>query len=235
MEDNKKTDSVDDNNAFLPSPPTIGIIEEEITDSGSGFLRVVRAKAKFVYPDDSESEVVTIDRVVRKSDDAVAIVAYAKTETDIFIYLRSAVRPALVMRDFVETGVPEARDVGNLWEVPAGLVDPGERGMDGLLNAAARELHEEIGFKVEPWKFFFLGKRTFPAVGISGERVFFLAVDVSEYVKGEPTLDGSPFERYGEIVPISLTAAKQAVNDGYIYDSKTEIAINRLVQMTKSE
>lgn len=223
---------------YLPNVPIITVTADETTDSGPGFLTVARTKGKFTYPDDSVSEQVTIDHVVRKSDDVVAIVAFGKTDPDAtknepYIFLRSAIRPAIALRDFISTGVPEAKNVGNLWEVPAGLVDPGESGVDGLLNAAARELEEEIGFKVPAWKFFFLGKRTFPAVGISGERIFFLAVEISEFIRNEPTLDGSPFELHGEVVPIKLSVAETAVHDGYIMDSKTEIAISRLARYLK--
>lgn len=212
---------------FLPSPPVISLRLEERTDTGPGFMKVIRSKAKFIYPDDSESEITSIDHVERRNDDAVAIVAFKNQFPDPIIYLRSSVRPALSFRDFEPSGLPEDRP-GNLWEVPAGLVDAGELGVDGLLNAGARELREEVGFSIPAEKFFFLGKRTFPTVGISAERIFFVAVDVTDYVAGEPSLDGGPFEAHGKVHAIKLRVAETAVIDGYICDAKTEIAISRL-------
>ena len=37
---------------------------------------------------------------------------------------------------------------GFLWELPAGLIEPGEQSEDGLRDAAVREIQEELGFEV---------------------------------------------------------------------------------------
>lgn len=212
----------------FPECPAISIDKKSEEMSEPGFLSVARSKACFNYPDGSSSEIINMDRVIRRSDDVVAIVAYQlKKHGSFVIWLRSAVRPPIMLKDYTESGLAEPPEKGNMWEIPAGLVDEGEVGVDGLKRAAARELREEIGFDVEPHRFYFLGKRSFPAPGLSGERIFYLAVDVGCYEKAEPSLDGSPFEMHGQVIEMPINDIIQAIHDGYIVDTKTELAVHR--------
>jgi ADP-ribose pyrophosphatase len=81
-----------------------------------------------------------------------------------------------------------------LWEIPAGVLEPGER----PLAAAKRELMEETGLTAETWRYLGL---LYPTPGHSNERIFlFLAVGV----RGTPTagseVDAVGFFTRGEIV-----------------------------------
>lgn len=216
-----------ENEYDFPKCPFISIDTQSEEMSAPGFLKVARVKGNFNYPDGSSSEMITMDRVIRRSDDVVAIFAFARKNNSFTVWLRSAVRPPIMLKDYTESGLEEPAERGNMWEIPAGLVDEGEVGVDGLRRAAARELKEEVGFDIDPKEFFFLGKRSFPAPGLSGERIFYLGINVSSYERGEPSLDGSPFEMHGEVIEMPIENIIHAISDGYIIDTKTELAVHR--------
>ena len=217
---------------MLPTPPQITFTEDNLrTLAEPGFLKVRRSELTFHYPNGSTSEPFTVDRMYRGTDDAVGILAWFISDGVRHIYLRSAVRPAISLRDYSVTGVKEPRDIGNLWELPAGGIEKSEVGQSGILVAAARETEEELGFKLNPNEFKFLGKRTFLDVGSSGTRMFLLHCQVDPIEKNTPNGDGSPMEKFGEVISLPLSAAMQAVNDGYIIDSYTEIGIRRLAEL----
>lgn len=218
----------------LPNPPFITLTEDNLKIlPPSGFLKIKRSDLTFHYPDGTSSEPFTVDRMFRGTDDAVGILAWFMTGKTPHIYLRSAIRPALALRDYSSTGVKESKMVGNLWELPAGGIEPKEVGQEGILVAAARELKEELGFDLPPEKFKFLGKRTFLDVGSSGTRMFLLHCEVDPNVRVPPHGDGSPMERFGEVVSIPLREALDSVIDGYIIDSYTEIGIRRLADLLR--
>src|SRR3972149_1502829 len=125
-----------------------------ITSECEEFLRINRRWIKLKYPDGSESEAALHDGVIRKSSDAVAIVAHSGKK----VYLRSCVRP--------NVGETYPDDL-NLWEVPAGL---GEGGEDPVA-AAVRETREELGFEVKEEEFSRLGGFVYSMVGMGPERI----------------------------------------------------------------
>lgn len=213
----------------FPSPPHIRLVEEnaKITPE-DGFLRVCRGELTFYYPNGEKSEPFVADRVVRRGDDAVVIVAFYRNEGELMVYLRSAIRPAVALRNYRNSKILEDQLVGNFWELPAGCIDKGEEGLDGIIAAGVRESKEELGFDLKPEEFFFLGKRIFSSVGICGERLFFVAVEVDPKTRTEPTLDGGPFEREGVVEAFSQTDLVEAIRDGYLIDSKTEIGLRRI-------
>lgn len=222
----------------FPTPPNIklAVAEDQELPEGS-FVRIERDKQHFLYPDGSSSVATPVHRIVRRSPDVVTIVAWYKEKTTLIgpaikhVFLRSAVRAPVMLHDFTASGVPEEDGTGNMWELPAGLVDPHEIQIEGIRKAAARELHEELGFVVSPEEFTFLGKRTFSSPGIFAERLFFLAVEIDPQTRSDPSLDGSPFEAFGEVIDVKLDDALNAIDQGYIYDAKTEIALRRFARM----
>ncbi len=161
------------------------------------------------------------DIVRRRAVDAVVLVAFARRPgggRDVF--LRSALRPPLALRD---DGVPiEA----GLWELPAGLVEPGE----SPAVAAARELEEELGFAVSPEALRLLGAPVLPAPALIAERQFGFAVDVTDLEPRDPGLDGSLIELGGAIVRIEAGAAVRALAEEGLVDAKTELFLNRFLQ-----
>ncbi len=139
------------------------------------------------------------------------------------VFLRSAVRPPVcALRP-----VPPAHD-GGLWELPAGLIEPGEDGA----QAAARELAEELGFQADADEMQPLGEWTFPAPGIIGERhcpCFVVQVDPS--TRSLPTEDGSSLERSAAIVSLPVRDALEHCRRGSIRDAKTELGLRRLAEV----
>jgi ADP-ribose pyrophosphatase len=117
-----------------------------------------------------------------------------------------------------------SEDDGNSWEIPAGLIDPGETPAE----TAARECKEELGFDLPAEAFQELGHFTYSAVGLCGERIHFYWVKVDPKDRQEPTLDGSPLEEGAEVITVELEEAIRLCNAGELADSKTEIAIRRL-------
>ena len=68
---------------------------------------------------------------VRRAIDAVIIVAHFEREGQRWVYLRSALRPPFYFRDPKRSPVAEAAN-GALWELPAGLIEPGEQNDGGV-------------------------------------------------------------------------------------------------------
>lgn len=216
----------------LPAPPHITITEKSAQIlPETGFIKIKRSEILFHYPDGTTSKPFTADRSFKGTDDAVGILAWFKKNGLPYIYLRSAIRPPLSLRDYSSTGLPEVQDIGNLWEIPAGGIEKTELGYDGIFSAAARESEEEIGFTLSPKDFKFLGKRIFIDPGSSGTRMFLVHCEVDPKNHTEPSTDGGPMEAYGQLLSISLKDALQAVKDGYIIDTYTEIGIRRLVDL----
>jgi len=203
--------------------PAPNIVVHSMGDTDKGdFLKIRHVKLRLQYPDGSMSEGLIHDIVVRSKMDAVVICAYDMTDFLLNlhspkVWLRSCVRPSVCYR----TSLPNSS--GNGWELPAGLVDEGETPFE----TAIRELEEEIGFKVPAgprWKTGPLGVPAWGSVGIAPELIHFYAVDVTNLERGEPTEDGSPLERYGDCVLVSLDEAQE------IGDMKTCLGAYRLRQ-----
>jgi ADP-ribose pyrophosphatase len=173
------------------------------------------------YPDGSQSAPFPYDVGARAAIDAVVMAAHYVEAGVRFVYLRTAVRPPCALRP-----VPPAHD-GSLWELPAGLVEPGE----DPAAAAAREVDEELGFAVEVAAMHSLGPWTFPAPGIIGERHLFFHVEVDPAARATPGEDGSALERGAAIVAIPLRDAIEHCRRGAIPDAKTELGLRRLAEL----
>jgi len=184
------------------------------------------------FANGSVSDEFAYDSVHRERLDAVVVVPHFRDADGIQrVFLRSALRPPVALRPMEARPVPEKDSLGGLWEVIAGLVEADERSPDGLRACAARELFEEAGFEVPPSAIEPLGPSSFPAPGIIGERHFYFHVSVTASARTLPTEDGSALERHAEIVDISLTEALELCRAGEIEDTKTELALRRLVEV----
>lgn len=102
---------------------------------------------------------------------------------------------------------------GTIWEVPAGVLEPGEE----PAACARRELLEETGATAEKIEHLV---SVFTTPGFTDERIHvFLATGVTV---GEPNLERDEFiEVKG--VPLSVALAK--IRDGEILDAKTVVAL----------
>jgi ADP-ribose pyrophosphatase len=208
----------------LPAPPDIRlIVARDRTPRASatgGFLNLRRVDLVARYPDGSESAPFSYDLAIRDALDAVVIAAYFSEAGVPHVYLRSAVRPPCALRP-----VAPAHD-GLLWELPAGLVEPGE----DPAATAARELGEELGFRADAADMRQLGPWTFPAPGMIAEHHLFYAIEVDPRARAAPTEDGSPLERSAAIVAIPLSEAIDHCRTGEIRDGKSELTLRRLME-----
>src|SRR5207244_1174984 len=119
------------------------------------------------FPDGHASEPFSYDIAVRAAMDVAVIAAHYVEAGRRFVYLRSSVRPALALRE-------NPSHEGLLWELPAGLIDAGESAPE----AAARELEEELGFRVSAKAMKPLGPATFPVSGMCAEMHLHFHVEV---------------------------------------------------------
>ncbi len=190
-------------------PIQIALVDERIDPDG--FLALHRTRLSV-----QGSEPVPYDYVSRKALDSSVIVAYFREEGVGYVYLRSATRPPLALR---------GRE-SSMWELPAGLIEPGESPVAG----ARRELEEELGFRVEETALKRLGRATFPAPAVQGEEQHFFSVEVDPKKRSEPQGDGSPFEALSIIHVLSFDAVERELREGGFPDAKTEIGLRRLLE-----
>ena len=215
----------------LPALPTIAIaVVDDLTETSKcseGFLRVKRRKLALTFPDGRTSHAFAYDEAWRVALDAVAMAAHYVDEHGVRrVYLRSSVRPPIALRP-EEPFVRPSRG-GGLWELPAGLVEPGEIGEPGLRRCAAREIEEELGLPVTDAQMVALGPGVFPSPGVIAERIYFYEVEVDPKTQAPPGLDGSPLEEGAEIVAYPLVDALALADEGFFDDMKTELGIRRL-------
>lgn len=219
------TDDDDGLSASLPQVE-VEVLEDRTADArcDQGFLRLRRLVLRNRYPGGERSDAYAYDLVERDAMDAVAIVLFT---TDGRICLRSALRPPLAFRSSYAIPLPDS-DGPVIWEVPAGLVEPEERGDEGLKACCARETLEEVGLSVAPESFERLGPAACLSPGVLAEKLHFFAACVDPSQAGKPLEDGSPVEERAVIRFVPIPLALSACRDGRIADLKTETAIRRL-------
>ena len=218
----------------LPALPkhTVVVVDERLSRDPPGFLSLRRRLIKIRFEDGHESPAFEYDTIDRPRLDAVVMAAhYRDADGARWVYLRSSLRPPAALRSRDESPIPELATLGAFWELPAGLVEPDERSPLGLRHAAARELLEEVGVKVDPADLQPLGPSSFPTPAVIGERHFFFHVEVDPRAVGRPTEDGSPLEEDAIVVAVPLETAIDLCRRGVIEDEKTELALRRLAEV----
>ncbi len=218
-------------------PPKIRTEVLSTTTIKGSFLKIDTNEVRFHYPDGTTAE-MKVDAISRKLSDAVVIIPYFKNQIDnkYYVYLRSCLRTAVAVADYSST-MRITDCIGNLFELPAGLVDESEIGEDGLKQAVVRELKEEVGFDLDSNSVLInrLGFPMFSTPGIIAERLYFYSVQVNPNEKGIPTEDGSPLEKGGIVELFSLHEAFEYIQDGKLLDCKTEIGLNRLIHKLETQ
>lgn len=201
---------------MLPKPPAFPfrVLRQHVPDA-KPFLHLAHTELEiagkpFIY-----------DLVERKALDAAVVCAHYAKDGATWVFLRSCPRIPVLLR---EKAAFEPDLDGVLWELPAGLIEPGESPAVG----AARELEEELGVRVESDALKPLGPAVFPAPGVIGELHVYFEVRVDPTLLQVPGEDGSPLEAAAEIISVSLSEALQACESGQIRDGKTELALRRL-------
>jgi ADP-ribose pyrophosphatase len=165
----------------------------------------------------------------RRALDAVVVAAYYFDAEGVpWVYLRSATRPPVLLRQPSRLPRAEWLSGEGLWELAAGLIEVEEETSAGVVRCACRELEEELGFTVVPELMRPLGPSSLPSPGVVGERHFFFCVKVEPDQRKVPSLDGSALEQLGAIISVSLGDALLACRNGELEDAKTELGLRRL-------
>ena len=208
----------------LPDAPKVELETVSETRHGEGGFLVLRRTELITITNDARSVSFAYDAVHRRALDASVMVAHHEHEGRVCVWLRSSLRPPVALREAMggEPSSPPLSPV--LWEVPAGLVEPGE----SPRAAAAREIAEELGFDVPEEKVLELGPAAHPAPALIGELHYFFHVEVDPKTRTEPAGDGSAVEAGAVVVAVPLDEALAACRRGHIRDEKTELALRRL-------
>ena len=110
---------------------------------------------------------------------------------------------------------------GMLWEVPAGMMEPGENPEE----VAIRETLEETGYRIDKLT---LLRKILPAPGVMNEYIYIYKAEVSSEQK---IGDGGGLAHEGEhleVHEIPISKALQMLNRGEIDDAKTVIALKEI-------
>lgn len=208
---------------LLPETPKVEleiVLDRTVQTDKRGFLKVRSVDLVATREDGTRSEPFPYDVLDRKAIDAAIMVAHHVKDGRAHVYLRSAVRPPLFLR-------PHEVAAACLWEVPAGLIEPGER----PAAAAAREIEEELGFPVKEEDMIALGPKAYPAPGFIGELHYYFHVRVDPETRRDPKGDGSPLEEGARIESVPLDVALEACRRGEVPDAKTELVLRRLAEV----
>src|SRR6266542_2090851 len=114
-----------------------------------GFLRLRRLRARNRRADGSLSREYPIDVIDRPTLDAVAVCLWARGPRGVEVLTRGGLRPAAYFRRGKATAMPE-REYLLVEELVAGVLEPGELGLDALRRRGADEVREEAGLEVDP-------------------------------------------------------------------------------------
>ncbi len=218
----------------MPKVTAIEIVEDYTARArcDEGFLRLRRYRARNRRADGSTSAEYPIDVIDRPTLDAVAVCLWARTPRGVEVLTRRGLRPAAYFRRGKRT-VLEEPEYLLVEEIVAGVLEPGEIGLDALRRRGAEEAREEAGIEVAPERLERLGGPFFPLPGIASEKIHVLAAEVNRAAAQGPhdaphEGDGSPLEEGAVLEWRELGAAIAACERGEIEDAKTEIALRRL-------
>lgn len=195
----------------------------------TGFLHLHCLQLRRTLPDGSLSEPFHYDVVERRSLDAVVILLLRPSDRGVEVCLRSQLRVPLAFRSGYD--VPDADLPTNavLWELPAGLIEPGEIGVEGIAYRASQETLEETGYALAPGRFTPFGTTSYPTPGLVAEKFHFVQAELTEADRPrEAEGDGHVVELGSELQFVELQDALRAVDAGQIPDLKTEVALRRL-------
>lgn len=217
----------------IPELPTVTLqLVQDLSPPGpAGFLRLVRRQLVALDAQGEVSLPFVYDEVDRSALDAVVIAAHYVLNGTRHVYLRSAARPPVLLRKSDRNLGQEYVTRNGLWELPAGLVEPGEASRTGVIQCAQRELKEELGFDVTIDQLAPLGPSTYPCPGVIAERHYFFHVSVHPDKRREPTLDGSAIETLGAIIDVPLDDALSWCRAGQLEDAKSELGLRRLAEL----
>ncbi len=205
-----------------------------------GFLKITRHRMRNCYDDGTTSKWYWVETAHPPFVDAVVLVLYAVVPGQPpSVYLRRSLRPAVAVRRFepLHYQVDGKKLNGELWEIPAGGIEPGdlEPGGPGRLGRAVAEALEEAGLKLEPGDLTPLGPPQYTAPAVTGERLYFYHAKVDPQTAQEPCGDGHPMEDGSELSLVPLPEALEWVSQGKICDLKSEVGLMRLARLLQAK
>lgn len=207
------------------------IIDADERIGAGGFLVIRRLGLRNRRADGSISPAYGCDFLERPAGlDAVGVAIFRRTTAGVIeILLRRCLRPAVALGRDADIPFDEPPREPFSTEIVAGLIEPGDRGHDGIRQRAAAEVAEEAGFDVDPDDIVALGAPTMPVPGTLPEKLYLTAVEVpADAVAGALEGDGSPMEEGGETWWLPIDAAIEACVSGEVLDAKTELCLRRL-------
>jgi 8-oxo-dGTP pyrophosphatase MutT (NUDIX family) len=214
----------------LAEPPKISIevVADQVAARGA-FLSLRQLQLRNRYEDGTRSAPYQYFMVERALLDAVCVVLYRRRAGADEVLLRSQLRPPLWFRDQYEVPLLAAGTGAVQWEVPAGLVEAGERGEAGLFARARAETLEEVGIELPLARFASLGPPTSLSPGLIAEKLHFVCAEVFD---ADPRVhaagDGHPVEERAVSRFLPLADALSAIDAQRLHDVKTELALFRL-------
>jgi len=206
------------------------IESDEIVGTG-GFLTLRRLRMRNRRDDGSLSARYVCDFVVRPYglDAVVVVVWHRRADGGVSVLVRDGLRPALFFgRDPTTLPIAEAAPRMMLTELVAGIIEEGDRGLEGVRARAAAEVLEEAGFAVDAAAVEVLGAGSFPSAGSMPEKFHYTAVEVDPAAQQPLGGDGSPMEEGAVTRWLDLDEAIAACLRGELEDTKTELGLRRL-------
>ncbi len=204
-------------------------------NDADSFLNLYRLNVVNTYKDGSKSPVYRWDSVFREWLDAVVLLLTARVNGKESICLRSSVRPPLLLRPEFTTPIPDEKCFHTLWELPAGIIEKGDKGEQGIKQRAAKETFEETGYRLSDEDFTLIHPALFVSPGVIPERFFYAQGRIRDVTKRTPPEgDGSIPEKGAGLWWVALDDALALSDQGEIVDMKTELGIRRLASARKT-
>lgn len=200
------------------------------TPSDKGFIKVRRYTLRTHDEQGSAGEPYRYDVVDRDALDAVLMVLYSPRvghPSDPYVCVRTAQRPPVALRKGRPLPLPHESEDPMVWELPAGLIEPGAHGESALRETASRETEEETGYAVGPERFERLGAPVYLSPGLCAEKLYVLRAEVDRSKGGKPTATEA-VELVSRLEWWTLSEALAKADAGVIEDCKTELALRRL-------
>ncbi len=216
----------------LPMPPRIEVeLQRELSRAGTTFLTLRELELRNRYPDGSNSVPYRYSLTERILLDAVALVLFRRRNAHAEIVLRTQLRPPLAFRTDYDVPLLALGTGAVQWEIPAGLIEQGERGEAGIAGRASAEALEEVGVNLAPERFFTLGPASSLSPGLIAEKLHFVCAEILDTDTWQVAAgDGHAVEEHSTSLFVPLPAALRALDGGTLHDVKTEIGIGRLLR-----